>query len=239
MHHLSHTFATRWAELHAALALPLITSVDANYKALINQSERYRQGKLICSSKLSRIRLAISTNNSVDRKILPNHTQKPFEQRINIPVRVRQRWLANVGTCFFYRIRTACIAVYINPEDLKEYWRLVEPSIPDEELFSLLEKAFGTHRCLASKVGFVKEVVRRYKAMGAPVRLFGVPIFCLSVCLLCESCCYVEVMYVTHSCIIYRINSLHDKWNGMSHLYSHWLLMSQIKKRWLSDLNMS
>ena len=46
---------------------------------------------------------------------------------------------------------------------------MVQPMISDDELFCLFEKAFGSHGSLDGKVDFVKDILRRYKAMGEPV----------------------------------------------------------------------
>ena len=50
--------------------------------------------------------------------------------------------------------------------------------ISDEEMFCLFEKAFG-HRTLDKRVDFIKDILRRYKAMGEPVcvSLFAMPPF--------------------------------------------------------------
>ena len=65
---------------------------------------------------------------------------------------------------------------------------MVQTVISDEELFCLFEKAFG-HRNLDKKVDFIKDILRRYKAMGEPVcvSLFGMPL------LLCFVLCTVSI----------------------------------------------
>ena len=46
---------------------------------------------------------------------------------------------------------------------------MVHPMISDEDLFRLLDKAFGLHGNLDDKVDFINDILRRYKAMGEPV----------------------------------------------------------------------
>ena len=59
---------------------------------------------------------------------------------------------------------------------------MVRSSIPNEELFYLFNNAFGAKNNLSRKLDFIKDILRRYKAMGEPVCLFGVPAYCPSVC---------------------------------------------------------
>ena len=57
----------------------------------------------------------------------------------------------------------------VSSKEFKKSWKMVQPVISDEELFCLFEKAFGPHRNLDGKVDFMKDILRRYKAMGKPV----------------------------------------------------------------------
>ena len=57
----------------------------------------------------------------------------------------------------------------VSLEEFKKYWQMVQPIISDEELCCLFEKAFGPHGSLAGKVDFIKDILRRYKAIGEPV----------------------------------------------------------------------
>lgn len=63
--------------------------------------------------------------------------------------------------------------------------------IPDEELFCLFEKASGPLQ-LSGKVDFVKEILRRYKAMGEAVEKVR----------LCVSVRYVSIGLVSVVCAI-------------------------------------
>ena len=54
----------------------------------------------------------------------------------------------------------------VSAKEFKKYRRMVQPMISDEELFCLFEKAFGPHGKLDDKVDFIKDILRRYKAMG-------------------------------------------------------------------------
>ena len=58
---------------------------------------------------------------------------------------------------------------------------MVQPMISDDELFCLFEKAFGPHDNIAAKELFIKDILRRYKAMGEPVcewRVFCIDALC-------------------------------------------------------------
>ena len=57
----------------------------------------------------------------------------------------------------------------VSSKEFKKCWKMVQPMIPDEELLCLLEKAFGLNGTLAGKVDFIKDILRRYKAIGEPV----------------------------------------------------------------------
>ena len=61
----------------------------------------------------------------------------------------------------------------IKPAEFKKCWSKVKGTIPDNELFRLLDKACG-HLKHSGKEYFVKDIMRRYKAMGEPVRLRGI-----------------------------------------------------------------
>ena len=139
---------------------------------------------MIHGSKPSLIRMTIITSTSFDQHILLNHIQESTREcktYIFMPRRIWHRWRHKANKNYKFYITQVLHKLNLCRTDFKKYWKLIEPSIPDGELLRLFEKAFGAHRCLPGKVGLVKEIVRRYKAMGAPVRLFGVSIFCLSV----------------------------------------------------------
>ena len=57
--------------------------------------------------------------------------------------------------------------------------------IPDNELYAMFEKAFSSQN-LSVRVDFVKDVLRRYKAMGEPVFMSGMtlpsPFALLTIC---------------------------------------------------------
>ena len=139
---------------------------------------------MIHGSKPSFIRMTIITSTSFDQHILLNHIQestRDFKTCIYLPPRIVHRWRHKVRKTNKFFLTRALRKLNLSRTDFRKYWQLTEPSIPDEKLLRLFEKAFGTHGCLPGKVDFVKELVRRYKAMGAPVCLSGVPIFCPSV----------------------------------------------------------
>ena len=57
----------------------------------------------------------------------------------------------------------------VSSKEFRKWWKMVQPMISDEELFCLFEKAFDVPGNLDGKVDFVKDILRRYKAMGEPV----------------------------------------------------------------------
>ena len=69
----------------------------------------------------------------------------------------------------------------VSSKEFRKCWKMVQTVISDEELFCLFEKAFG-RRNLDKKVDFIKDILRRYKAMGEPV---CEPIWHASVSFLC------------------------------------------------------
>ena len=55
----------------------------------------------------------------------------------------------------------------VSSKEFKKCWKMVQPTIPDEELFYLFEKAFDVPgNNLDGKVNFINDILRRYKAMG-------------------------------------------------------------------------
>ena len=63
---------------------------------------------------------------------------------------------------------------------IKKCWSKVKDTIPDNELFHLFDKAYG-QSSRSGKDYFVKDIMRRSKAMGEPVRVRGI---LAAVCLL-------------------------------------------------------
>ena len=61
----------------------------------------------------------------------------------------------------------------IKPAEFKTCWSKVKDTIPDNELFHLFDNAYGNLNH-SGKEYFVKDIMRRYKAMGEPVRLRGI-----------------------------------------------------------------
>ena len=57
----------------------------------------------------------------------------------------------------------------VSAKNFKKCWQKVQTVISHEEIFCLFEKAFGVPGNLGDKVDFIKDILRRYKAMGEPV----------------------------------------------------------------------
>ena len=70
--------------------------------------------------------------------------------------------------------------------------------ISDEDLFYLFEKTFGVYGNLGGKVDFIKDILRRYKAMGEPVcecvTVWLVTVLECCVCAGIALCCYTDVL---------------------------------------------
>ena len=66
-------------------------------------------------------------------------------------------------------------------QEFRKYWAFVKPNSSDDELFDMFEKArFGQYCNMDGKVEFVRDVLRRYKAMEGPVRLSCMRVSCMS-----------------------------------------------------------
>ena len=96
---------------------------------------------------------------------------------IRVPARIQGKW-GKKGSKF--DMTTPLSTAKVSSEDFKKCWKTVRGAIPDNVLFRLLKKTFGQHRNLSGKVDFVKDILRRYKAMGEQVSLTDIP---LSLCL--------------------------------------------------------
>ena len=115
---------------------------------------------------------------------LSNHTQKTRYRyrRITVPARIRERWCKIRPNGFDFHITKALSKAKVSSEKFKMYWRRVQPTIPQEDLFRLFEKAFGPGRNVFSKVDFINDILRRYQNMGEPVRDCVVCLSFLSMC---------------------------------------------------------
>ena len=88
---------------------------------------------------------------------------------IYVPARIERRWLQGTGNCFRLSITKALERAKVSQQVFQKSWRIVQPTIPDAELFSLFIKAFGDRDNALSRVHFIKEVVQEYKAMAKRV----------------------------------------------------------------------
>ena len=124
--------------------------------------------------------------------------RKVSRATVQVPKRIKRRWFKEADNkSVQHRISGALETVGISRKEFYLCWKKVKPKIPDDELFSLLNKAFGTPRDHAAKDKFVRDVWRRYKAMGERVRLS----VCLSVChassvRVCALWVYADIQYL-------------------------------------------
>ena len=130
---------------------------------------------------------------------------------INVPTRIKQIWRNCHGSSGQFHITKALSTAKVSSKEFRKCWKMVQPMISDEELFCLFDKAFGPHDNLDDKMDFVKDILRRYKAMGEPVcacaRACLAWLYFVSVCcvgLAIAFCCNAHVLCVGRSCIHYR-----------------------------------
>ena len=114
-----------------------------------------------------------------------NHIQEPRggNEVIWVPRRIQSRWFKFQGsTTNKLGITTALQRSNISAQDFKKCWIAVRGNIPDKDLYSLFVKAFGVRHNVAGRVYFVEDILRRYKAMGEPVCLSGMPVYSVGSC---------------------------------------------------------
>ena len=100
-----------------------------------------------------------------------------------MPARISKRWRECGRTIRKLTFSEVLEQAQIKPAEFKKCWSMVKDTIPDNELFHLFDKAYGTLNC-SGKEYFVKDIMRRYKSMREPVRLRGiVAVVCFRVCL--------------------------------------------------------
>ena len=123
-------------------------------------------------------------NISVAHHILHKHIQeasvKCKRKELYMPRRIQQKWIKSYGKKRSFGLTKALKMSSITAQDFTKCWKVAEPYIPDKELYSLFVKGFAVPDNLAGKVNFIKDILRRYKAMGESVCLFAMPVFCLS-----------------------------------------------------------
>ena len=121
--------------------------------------------------------------------ILLDLIQESFDKRktsratAQVPKRLMHRWLREADNkSLQHHISRALATVGISRKEFTLRLRRVQPEIPDDELFSMYNKAFGTPGDLVPKLKFVQEILRRYKAITTKkvrgnLRLFDHVIF--------------------------------------------------------------
>ena len=90
--------------------------------------------------------------------------------RMKVPKRIKQIWCKSVGNGSYWIHLTQALAMAdVSADEFRKCWQVVQLRIPRKEFFRLFKKAFGQNFNLPCRVAFVKDMVRRYKAMGEPV----------------------------------------------------------------------
>ena len=104
--------------------------------------------------------------------------------RIMVPARIRERWCKmHIKALNGFQVYKALSEAKVSSEEFKMYWKRVQPTIPEEDLFRLFKQAFGLHH----KADFINDILRRYQDMGEPVRN------CVA-CLAFVSVCFVGLL---------------------------------------------
>ena len=102
----------------------------------------------------------------------PSHViQAPINRvrvQLTLPKRIRERWCKSHTGFRFNLVKPLPIA-NISAQEFRKAWKIVGPIIPDKELFRMFEKGFSVSDDQDSKAAFIKDIVRRHKAMGEPV----------------------------------------------------------------------
>ena len=136
------------------------------------------------------------------RHLIRNHIQKTKSRtEISVPTRIRERWCEIHGDGFEFDISKALSKAKVSPEEFKKRWRKVQPTIPEEELFRLFEKAFDSRNNLLGRVDFINDILRRYQDMGEPVCDCVACLSFVSVCsvglLLCQCSIFCVLIALT------------------------------------------
>ena len=121
-----------------------------------------------------------------------------------MPKRIRERWCASRGNSinsYSYTIHNALrdCDPKVSREEFKACWKRVQPTIPEEDLFRMFKKAFGSHH----KVDFINDILRRYQDIGEPVRNCVACLAFVSVCfagLLLSQCSISCVLVALTEC---------------------------------------
>ena len=85
--------------------------------------------------------------------------------QLTLPQRIRERWYKS-HTGFRFNVAKALPIANTSAKEFRKSWKMVKPIIPGKELFRMFEKGFGVRDDHDSKAAFIKDIVRRYKAMG-------------------------------------------------------------------------
>ena len=126
---------------------------------------------------------------------LSYHIQKTRCITINVPTRIKERWRrTRPGNVFQFLISTALSEAKVSAEKFKTCWKRVQPTIPEEELFRLFEKTFGSGDNVHRKVDFINDILRRYQDIGEPV------CDCVACLSFVSMCCVGLLLY---QCVIF------------------------------------
>ena len=82
---------------------------------------------------------------------------------VKVPARIKERWHStrpNNGAQFL--INTALSEAKVSAEKFKKCWQTVRPTIPEEDLFRLFDKTFGSDDNLRGKVDFIEDILQRH-----------------------------------------------------------------------------
>ena len=92
---------------------------------------------------------------------------------LRVPDRIFKRWSEYDRKTRKLKFSVSLEKAQIKAAEFKKCWSKVKDTISDNELFHLFDKAYGQSN-RSGKDYFVKDIMRRYEAMGEPVRVRGI-----------------------------------------------------------------
>ena len=126
-------------------------------KDVTHQSSRIRSGQPITN-----LYHCTSTKNTKTSRV-------KYGTLLYVPKRIKERWHESHADSYRFDLKIVLAAVNISAEEFKNAWKMVGPMVTDKELFRMFKKGFSVRDDQDSKAAFIKDIVRRHKAMGEPV----------------------------------------------------------------------
>ena len=113
---------------------------------------------------LEAIRTRLHTHDT-----LSDHIQKTRNITISVPKRIKERWCKTHCNNLQFRLNKSLSEAKVSAKEFKRCWKMVQPTIPEDEIFCLFEKTFGSGNNRRGKIDFINYILRRYQNMGETV----------------------------------------------------------------------